>query len=179
MEHCMQLQQALALVRDIPDFPQPGILFKDITPLLAEPNAFALVTSELAGDPQKYSHVVGVEARGFILGAAIASHTERGFVPLRKAGKLPYTTIAKSYGLEYGVDVIEAHVDAVKEGDSVLLVDDVLATGGTLMASIELIYELGASITEVVVLYEIAFLGGREKILSRFPEIAIRSIVAG
>ncbi|CAN2201102.1 Apt Adenine/guanine phosphoribosyltransferases and related PRPP-binding proteins [Candidatus Nanopelagicaceae bacterium] len=174
----MQLQQALALVRDIPDFPHSGILFKDITPLLADPTAFALVTSELAGDAERYSHVVGIEARGFILGAAIASHSERGFVPLRKAGKLPHTTISKSYGLEYGVDVLEAHVDAVREGDSVLLVDDVLATGGTLLASIELIYELGASISEVVVLYEISFLKGREKILTKFPEIIIRSIVA-
>lgn len=178
MEHCMQLQQALALVRDIPDFPQSGILFKDITPLLADRDAFALVTAELSGNPDKYSHVVGIEARGFILGAAIAIGASRGFVPFRKAGKLPHTTISKSYGLEYGVDVIEAHIDALQEGDSVLLVDDVLATGGTLLAAIELIHELGAAITEVVVLYEISFLKGRERILERFPEITIRSIVA-
>jgi len=178
MERCMQLQQALALVRDIPDFPQSGILFKDITPLLADPQAFSLVTSELAGDRNQYSHVVGIEARGFILGAAIASHSARGFVPFRKAGKLPHTTISKRYGLEYGVDVIEAHIDAVSAGDSVLLVDDVLATGGTLLAAIELIQELGASICEVVVLYEISFLKGRERILEKYPEISIRSIVA-
>ena len=179
MERCMQLQQALALVRDIPDFPKSGILFKDITPLLANHQACALITSELAGDTQQYSQVVGIEARGFILGAAIASHSSRGFVPFRKAGKLPHTTISKSYGLEYGVDVIEAHIDAVQPSDSVLIVDDVLATGGTLLAAIELIYELGASISEVVVLYEISFLKGRERILEKYPEITIRSIVAG
>jgi adenine phosphoribosyltransferase len=179
MERCMQLQQALALVRDIQDFPQSGILFKDITPLLASPEAFTLVTSELAGDLDSYSHVVGIEARGFILGAAIASFASRGFVPFRKAGKLPHTTISKSYGLEYGVDVIEAHIDALSPNDSVLVVDDVLATGGTLLAAIEIIYELGASISEVVVLYEISFLKGRERILEKYPEINIRSIVAG
>jgi adenine phosphoribosyltransferase len=178
MERCMQLQQALALVRDIPDFPQSGILFKDITPLLTNPEALALVTSELSGDPDTYSHVVGIEARGFILGAAIAIHAARGFVPFRKAGKLPHTTISKGYGLEYGVDVIEAHIDALQSGDSVLLVDDVLATGGTLLAAIEIIKELGASITEVVVLYEISFLQGRKRILEKYPELTIRSIVA-
>lgn len=179
MERCMQLQQALALVRDIPDFPQPGIIFKDITPLLGNSEAFALITRELAGDADSYSHVVGIEARGFILGAAIASHTGRGFVPVRKAGKLPHTTISKSYGLEYGVDVIEAHIDAVQSSDSVLIIDDVLATGGTLLAAIELIYELGASISEVVVLYEITFLNGRERIQEKYPELTIRSIVMG
>lgn len=178
MERCMQLQQALALIRDIPDFPAPGILFKDITPLLANAAAFDAVTNELAGDSTTYSHVVGVEARGFILGAAIASKVHKGFVPLRKAGKLPHITISKSYGLEYGTDVIEAHIDAVVSGDEVLLVDDVLATGGTLIASIELIEELGASISEVVVLYEIRALQGRERILARFPHISIRAVVA-
>jgi adenine phosphoribosyltransferase len=178
MESLMQLQQALELIRDIPDFPQSGILFKDITPLLSNPEAFALITSALAGDSHNYSHVVGVEARGFILGAAIASRVQRGFIPIRKAGKLPHTTISKSYGLEYGVDVIEAHIDAVTANDAVLIVDDVLATGGTLLATIELIEELGASIHEVVVLYEISFLKGRERILEKYPNITIRSIVA-
>ena len=174
----MQLQQALSLIRDIPDFPSPGILFKDITPLLAHASAFDLVIEELSGDISSYSHVVGVEARGFILGAAIASKSHKGFVPLRKAGKLPHATISKSYGLEYGTDVIEAHIDAVVAGDEVLLVDDVLATGGTLIASIELLEELGASISEVVVLFEITALKGRERILAKFPHISIRSVVA-
>ena len=175
----MQLQQALSLVRDIPDFPEPGILFKDITPLLADSQALNLVTRELAGDPAQFTHVVGIEARGFILGSAIAVVAERGFIPFRKAGKLPHSTISKSYGLEYGSDVIEAHIDAVTQGDSVLIVDDVLATGGTLLAAIELVHELGASISEVVVLYEISFLKGRERILERYPEIVLRSIVSG
>jgi len=179
MERSMQLHDALSLVRDIPDFPAPGILFKDITPLLANPQAFSIVTQELSGDSAGYSHVVGIEARGFILGAAIATHTGRGFVPLRKAGKLPHTTISKSYGLEYGVDVIEAHIDAVVSEDQVLIVDDVLATGGTLLAAIELIEELGATIAEVVVLYEITALNGRERILEKYPNLVLRSIVNG
>jgi len=179
MERCMQLQQALELVREIPDFPRSGVLFKDITPLLANPEAFTIVTSALAGNPEDYSHVVGVEARGFILGAAIAQFAERGFVPFRKAGKLPHTTISKSYGLEYGVDVIEAHIDALDPSNRVLLIDDVLATGGTLLAAIDLVRELGATISEVVVLYEISFLKGREKILEKYPDINLRSIVTG
>jgi adenine phosphoribosyltransferase len=175
----MELSEALLLVRDIPDFPAPGILFKDITPLLADSAALTKVTAELAGDSGKYSHVVGIEARGFILGAAIAIHADRGFVPLRKAGKLPHTTISKSYGLEYGVDTIEAHIDAVAPGDQVLIVDDVLATGGTLLAAVELISELGADISEIVVLYEISALNGRRRILEQFPHLSIRALVAG
>ena len=175
----MELKDALSLVRDIPDFPQSGILFKDITPLLADSKALALVTEELAGNRDHYSQVVGIEARGFILGAAIATHAGRGFIPFRKAGKLPHTTVSKSYGLEYGVDVIEAHIDALSADDSVLIVDDVLATGGTLLAAIEIVKELGATISEVVVLYEIGFLKGRERILEKYPDISIRSVVAG
>ena len=174
----MELRDALSFVRDIPDFPQSGILFKDITPLLAQPEAFALVTQELAGKSDRYTKVVGIEARGFILGAAIASHTAHGFIPFRKAGKLPHTTISRSYGLEYGVDTIEAHIDALNSEDSVLIVDDVLATGGTLLAAIELVKELGATISEVVVLYEISFLNGRDRILDKYPDISIRTVVA-
>lgn len=175
----MELKDALSLVRDIPDFPQSGILFKDITPLLSDPQAFALIIQELSGDRNLYTKVVGIEARGFILGAAIASFAGRGFTPFRKAGKLPHTTISKSYGLEYGLDVIEAHVDALTTADSVLIVDDVLATGGTLLAAIDIVKELGAAISEVVVLYEISFLKGRERILEKYPDLVIRSVVAG
>lgn len=177
MEHVMELSQALSLIRDIPDFPQPGILFKDITPLLANGDAFTTITAALAECTEEYSCVAGIEARGFIVGAAMALHKGVGFIPLRKVGKLPHQTISKSYGLEYGTDVIEAHIDAVGPSDKVLIVDDVLATGGTLIAAIEIIQELGASISEVVVLFEIEGLKGREKIHSRFPNLRVRSLV--
>jgi adenine phosphoribosyltransferase len=173
----MELSQALALIREIPDFPQPGILFKDITPLLAHGQALRSITEALAESSTDYSCVAGIEARGFIFGTAIALQRNVGFIPLRKAGKLPYRTISKSYGLEYGTDVIEAHVDAVSSSDRVLIVDDVLATGGTLIAAIEIITELGASISEVVALLEIEALGGRSRILERFPDIQVRSLV--
>ena len=173
----MELSQALSLIRDIPDFPQPGILFKDITPLLANGDALRAITKSLADSSTPYSCVAGIEARGFIVGTAIALHRSVGFIPLRKAGKLPHQTISKSYGLEYGSDVIEAHIDAVGPADQVLIVDDVLATGGTLIAAIEIITELGATISEVVALFEIEGLGGRERILEKFPEIRVRSLV--
>jgi adenine phosphoribosyltransferase len=177
MEQSMELSQALSLIRDVPDFPQAGILFKDITPLLANGPALTAITEALADSPTQYSCVAGIEARGFIVGSAIAVHRNVGFIPLRKIGKLPFTTIARSYGLEYGSDVIEAHIDAVHPGDQVLIVDDVLATGGTLIAAIEIIEELGASISEVVALFEIEGLGGRERIAARFPHINVRSLV--
>ncbi len=173
----MNLSEALQLIREIPDFPSPGILFRDITPLLANGPAFKKVIEELSKNDRGYSHVVGIEARGFIFGAAIAAESGVGFVPLRKAGKLPHATIARNYGLEYGSDVLEAHIDAVAASDSVLIVDDVLATGGTIIAAIELMNELGAEISEVVVLFEIESLGGRARIESKFPGISIRSVV--
>jgi adenine phosphoribosyltransferase len=173
----MELSQALSLIRDIPDFPIPGILFKDITPLLANGEALTAITIALADSETQYTCVAGIEARGFIVGTAIALQRGVGFIPLRKAGKLPHRTVAKSYGLEYGTDVIEAHIDAVTAGDRVLIVDDVLATGGTLIAAIEIIEELGASISEVVALFEIEGLGGRAKIAERFPHIKVRSLV--
>ena len=175
----MDLTEALSFIRDIPDFPSSGILFRDITPLLANGEALSLITEELSNSSQPFTHVVGVEARGFILGSAIALHTKTGFIPVRKAGKLPHTTISRSYGLEYGTDVIEAHADALNSDDSVLVVDDVLATGGTLLATLELIEELGAQISEVVVLFEILGLGGRAKILEKYPQVRIRTVVEG
>jgi adenine phosphoribosyltransferase len=177
MEHQMELSEALSFIRDIPDFPSSGILFRDITPLLGNGEAFSRITHALANSDVDYTHVVGIEARGFILGAAMAQLKSVGFVPLRKAGKLPHTTIARSYGLEYGSDVIEAHIDALTSRDRVLLVDDVLATGGTLLAAIELIHELGAHVAEVVVLFEIEGLGGRTRIEEKFPNVQIRSLV--
>ena len=173
----MELSQALSLMREIPDFPQAGVLFKDITPLLANGEALRTITEALADSSSPYTSVAGIEARGFIVGTAIALHRNVGFIPLRKAGKLPYQKVSKSYGLEYGSDVIEAHIDAVGTADQVLIVDDVLATGGTLIAAIEIISELGATITEVVALVEIEALGGRKKILERFPDIRVRSLM--
>ena len=175
----MQLDSALSLIREIPDFPIPGILFKDITPLLADARALTVVTDSLVGDPSTYTHIVGIEARGFILASAMSIRAEKGFIPFRKIGKLPHTTISKSYGLEYGSDILEAHIDALSDGDKVLIVDDVLATGGTLIAAIEIARELGAEIVEVVVLLEISALGGRNKILEKFPDISVRAIVVG
>jgi adenine phosphoribosyltransferase len=177
MEHQMELCEALTFIRDIPDFPSSGILFRDITPLLANDAAFSAVIDALSKSDIHYTHVVGIEARGFILGAAMAQSQSVGFVPLRKAGKLPHTTIARSYGLEYGSDVIEAHIDALTAQDRVLLVDDVLATGGTLLAGLELIHELGAHVSEAVVLFEIEGLGGRARIEEKFPNVQIRSLV--
>ena len=177
MERSMELSLALSLIRDIPDFPQPGILFKDITPLLANGEALKSITRALGESENPYTCVAGIEARGFIVGSAIAVDRNVGFIPLRKAGKLPHQTISKSYGLEYGVDIIEAHIDAVNSNDKVLIVDDVLATGGTLVAAIEIITDLGAEISEVVALFEIEGLGGREKIAARFPNINVRSLV--
>jgi adenine phosphoribosyltransferase len=178
MEHHVDLSGALSLIREIPDFPAPGVLFRDITPLIGNPEAFSLVAKELARSKFPYEKVVGIEARGFILGSAMAIDAKCGFVPLRKSGKLPHVTFAKSYGLEYGTDVIEVHIDALAQNEKVLLVDDVLATGGTLIAGIELMHELGAVISEVVVLLEISALGGRDRILRSFPDINIRTLVA-
>ncbi len=173
----MQLTSALSLIREIPDFPIPGILFKDITPLLADAAALRVTAEALVGNADSYTHSAGIEARGFILASAMALQSNKGFIPLRKAGKLPHRTISKRYGLEYGSDVLEAHVDAVSAVDRVLIVDDVLATGGTLIAAIEIMHDLGAEITGVVVLLEIEALGGRAKIAEKFPEVSLRSLM--
>jgi len=175
----MQLGDALSLIREIPDFPIPGILFKDITPLLSDAKALSVVTDSLIGESSSYTQIIGIEARGFILASAMSIRAGKGFVPLRKPGKLPHATISKSYGLEYGSDVLQAHVDALTAGEKVIIVDDVLATGGTLIAAIEIARELGAEIVEVVVLLEISALDGRKRIQEKFPEITIRSIVVG
>jgi adenine phosphoribosyltransferase len=173
----MNVKQALSLIREIPDYPVPGVLFRDITPLLKDGQAFAVVCDALSDSEHSYTAVVGIEARGFILGSAVARSRSLGFVPLRKSGKLPFERIGRSYGLEYGEDQIEAHIDALSKDDSVLLVDDVLATGGTLVAGLELVHQLGAQVSEVVVLLEIESLGGRELIASKFPSIHIRSLM--
>jgi adenine phosphoribosyltransferase len=198
-----------ARIRDIPDYPQPGVLFKDITPLLADGEAFAAVVSAMAegtrfgeaglgqgvggpgqgvgglgqgvgglgqgvGGLGRIDKVVGVEARGFILAAPVACCLGAGFVPVRKQGKLPAETLAESYQLEYGTATVEVHGDAFQPGDRVLIVDDVLATGGTAAASVSLVRRSGAEVAAVSVLLELGFLGGR----ARLPDVEVRSLLA-
>ncbi len=153
-------------IRNVPDFPRPGILFKDITPLLADPLAFHAATEALAA-PYHGTHidlVVGIEARGFIFGTPVAKLLDVGFVPIRKPGKLPWETRSVSYDLEYGRDALEIHADAVAEGQRVLVVDDLLATGGTSRAACDLLAGMGAKIVEVAVLIELEFLKGRVRL---------------
>jgi adenine phosphoribosyltransferase len=155
-----------SLIRDVPDFPKPGILFKDITPLLADAAGLALAV-ELMANPYRNSSVdlvVGAESRGFIFGTAIAQVLSCGFVPVRKPGKLPSERRATTYDLEYGTDTLEIHADALSEGHSVLMVDDLLATGGTMKACCDLVHGLGADIIGVSVLIELTFLDGRDRV---------------
>jgi adenine phosphoribosyltransferase len=153
-------------IRDIPDFPKPGILFKDITPLLLDADALDAAIEALSdwARPLEVDYVVAAEARGFILGAAVARELGAGFVPARKPGKLPHETISAEYILEYGVDALEMHADALADGARVLLHDDLLATGGTARALAELIEGTGARIAGAAFLVELAFLGGRERL---------------
>jgi len=162
-----------ARVRDIPDYPQPGVMFKDITPLLADGPALAAVVSALAGGYEGVDKVAGIEARGFILAAPVAIQLGAGFVPVRKQGKLPGPTYAQSYDLEYGSATIEVHQDAFGPGERVLIVDDVLATGGTGAATAELVRKAGAEVTGFAVILELSFLHGRP----RLPDVPIRSLL--
>ena len=175
----MKIDEALALIRPIPDFPIPGVLFQDIAPLIANPVAYELVTKEFAQTETPFNLVAGVESRGFILASAIAIDSAVGFVPIRKAGKLPGPVIKREYGLEYGSDSLEMQVDALahNENPKVLLIDDVLATGGTLIAALELISDLAGEICEIAVLLEITALGGRERISAAYPNLKIRALV--
>ncbi|MDA7619677.1 adenine phosphoribosyltransferase [bacterium] len=153
-----------AAIRDVPDFPKPGILFKDITPVLGDPDLFKTsldLLAETAGDT-KIDKVVGIDARGFIFAAGVAQILGAGFVPVRKEGKLPWTTRSMAYTLEYGESVVEIHEDAIKPGEKILLVDDLLATGGTAAAAIKLLKALDADIVAVSFLIELAGLKGRE-----------------
>ena len=155
------------LVRPIADWPEPGVTFRDITPLLADPVAFGAVIDglvEIAEKAGPVDAVLGIEARGFIFGPSIALRLGVGFVPVRKAGKLPSTSLSTSYDLEYGSATMEMHVDAIAPGTRVLVVDDVLATGGTLLAAADLVAQAGASVAGNLVLIELAALGGRERI---------------
>ena len=153
-------------IRDIPDFPKPGILFKDITPLLAAPGAFGASIEQLAAHyrDQRIDTIAAAEARGFLFGAPLALRLNAGFVPIRKPGKLPHATVALEYQLEYGTDRLEVHTDAFGPGRRVLLLDDVLATGGTMRACVELVRGTGALVVGCAFVLELGFLNGREKL---------------
>jgi adenine phosphoribosyltransferase len=168
-------QRLKQLIRDIADFPKPGILFRDITPLLADPSGLALAV-ELLANPFRGKNidlVVGAESRGFIFGTAVACCLSAGFVLVRKPGKLPHKKVSKTYELEYGKDTLEMHADAIVAGQRVLVVDDVLATGGTMKASCELVELLGCHIVGVAVLTELVGLKGRDKI----APLAVHSVL--
>ncbi len=157
------------LVRDIADFPTPGVVFKDITPLLSHPQAFAGVVDGLVDGfrAQAVDQVVGIEARGFILAGPVAYRLEAGFVPVRKAGKLPSAVEGEAYALEYGTDLLEIHADALRPGTRVLIVDDVLATGGTAAATARLVERLGAEVVGLAFVLELGFLAGRARLPGR------------
>ena len=167
--------QIAAAIRNVPDFPKAGIQFKDITPVLADARLFEgairLLTERFA--PGSVDAVVGIDARGFIFAAAAATKLKAGFVPVRKKGKLPYATIEQDYALEYGHATVAMHTDALKPGARVLLIDDLLATGGTAAAAVALVHKLGGKILEAGFLIELKFLNGREKLAG----IPVRSLV--
>jgi adenine phosphoribosyltransferase len=155
-----------SLIRDIPDFPKPGILFRDLTPLLSDPGGLRDSVAALA-DPfrgESIDRVLGIESRGFVLGAPVAIELGVGFVPIRKPGKLPHRTLEVSYELEYGSDTVEMHVDAVRSGERVLVVDDLIATGGTAGATVELARKAGAEVVACSFLIELTALGGRDRL---------------
>lgn len=166
------------VIRTIPDYPKPGIMFRDITTLLGDASAFrqaidALVQPYAGG---KIDKVVGIEARGFILGGAVAHQLSAGFVPIRKKGKLPHETVQIAYSLEYGLDVMEVHRDAVRPGERVLLIDDLIATGGTATAAVDLLHQIGAEVVASCFVIDLPDLGGAEKL--RRMGVTVRTLVA-
>jgi adenine phosphoribosyltransferase len=170
------LARARSLIREIPDYPSLGIRFQDLTPLLADGPSFQAVVAELIPLAEKCQAIAGIEARGFIFAAALAHRLKVGFVPIRKIGKLPFKTYEESYGLEYGSDVLQIHQDAIERGSRVLLVDDVLATGGTAGAGIRLIERARGIVAGVSTIIEIDSLGGRARIATDFPDMAVHAI---
>jgi adenine phosphoribosyltransferase len=173
------LQDTLvSAIRTIPDYPKPGILFRDITTLLGDARAFRRSVDELvhpyAGS--KIDQIAGIEARGFILGGAIAHQLSAGFVPIRKKGKLPYETVRVAYSLEYGIDEMEMHKDAVKPGDKVILVDDLIATGGTAEGAVKLLRQMGAEIVAACFVIDLPDLGGRAKLEAL--DVPVRTLVS-
>jgi adenine phosphoribosyltransferase len=162
----MDIEQIKDLIRDVPDFPEPGIVFKDITPVLADPIAFSTITDLMVvrfgrGNVDK---VVGIEARGFIIASPVAYHFGAGFVPIRKQGKLPSETVGEDYELEYGTATLELHIDGITPGERVLIVDDVLATGGTAQAAASLVQRVGGKVCGIATVIELEFLHGRERL---------------
>ena len=153
-------------IRDVPDFPKPGILFKDITPLLQSPEGLQDAIDRMAAlvDPASFDIVCGIESRGFIFGTPLATKLNKGFIPIRKPGKLPWKTASESYELEYGTDTIEIHVDATEKGNRVLMVDDLLATGGTMEASCKLVRRIGGVPVACLFVIELSFLNGRDRL---------------
>ncbi len=164
-------------IRDVPDFPKKGILFKDITPLLQSPAGLKQTIQGMADaiDPKSFDLVCGIESRGFIFGTALAHHLGKGFIPIRKPGKLPWKTATESYQLEYGTDKIEIHVDAAKPGQGVLMVDDLLATGGTMEAALKLVRRIGGKPVACSFVIELGFLAGRAR-LGDLPVHALMTV---
>ena len=174
-ENLARATRLRAAIRDVPDFPKPGILFKDITPILGDPALFSLAIEALAEpfEDADITHVAAIESRGFILGAPVAQRLGAGFVPIRKRGKLPHVTVREEYALEYGSDCVEVHADAVPAQGRVLLLDDVLATGGTAAASCRLLERLGAPAVGCAFLIELGFLGGA----ARLEGVRVSSVI--
>jgi len=172
----VELEQLQSAIRDIADFPKPGIVFKDITPILGDGKLFRSVIDYMAAEAEKVnpSKVVGIDARGFLFGAAVAYKLGVGCVPIRKKGKLPYKTVGSTYQLEYGDAEVEMHVDAMATGECVVLVDDLLATGGTSGAAINLVQKIGGIVGAALFVVELTFLHGREKLP---PNVPVRSLV--
>jgi adenine phosphoribosyltransferase len=164
------------LIRDVPDFPKAGVMFKDITPVLADAGAFDTALDLIIGPfrDSAVTKVAGIEARGFMFAAPIACRLDAGFIPIRKPGKLPREVVEQEYALEYGTDRLQVHADAIGAGDRVLVIDDVLATGGTAAASVDLLHQLGADVVGVSVLLELVFLGGRAKL----DRVAFHAVVS-
>jgi len=161
-------------IRDVPDFPKPGVVFKDITPILQDRVLFKRVIDALAlrYAPMRIDKVLGMESRGFIFAAPLAAAIGAGFVPLRKFGKLPYNTVAEKYDLEYGTETLEIHEDAIRPGERIVVIDDLLATGGTAEASVKLARRMGGEVMELGFVVELRFLGGRQR-LSGLPVFSL------
>jgi adenine phosphoribosyltransferase len=153
-------------IREIPDFPKPGILFKDITPILNDPATFAEVIAGLTARyrPMRIDKIAAMESRGFVFGAPLAANIGAGFVPLRKFGKLPFRTVSETFDLEYGTETLEVHTDAIRSGERVIIIDDLLATGGTAEASVRLVRRVGGDVVEMAFVVELAFLDGRRRL---------------